>query len=295
MNRRRRSAALVAGALLAGAALNGCAALSGADTRGVQVAAAFYPLEFVAERVAGRHADVVDLTRPGAEPHDTELTIRETAQVAQADVVVHESGFQAAVDETVAQDATGVVVDAADVGLEKDSAGRVDPHFWQDPARMADLTTRVARALVEVDPAHAAAYRTNATRLRRQLHALDAAYRDGLSGCRRDTVVVSHAAFGYLAKYGLHLEPVAGLSPDAEPTPAVLGRLHDLIRREGITTVFHESLGSPRVTEGLARDAGVTSAVLDPVEGLTDRTADEDYLSLMRQNLTALRKANGCP
>ena len=292
---RRPAALLVAGALVAGGALTGCAALTGADTRGTQVAAAFYPLQFVAQRVAGGHAQVVDLTQPGAEPHDLELTIRETAQVAQADLVVHESGFQAAVDDAVAQNATGAAVDAADVGLERDPSGRPDPHFWQDPLRMADLGDRVARRLAAIDPAHARQFDAHAARLRRQLTALDAAYRTGLSGCRRDTIVVSHDAFGYLRKYGLRIEPVAGLSPDAEPTPADLGRLQALIRTDGITTVFHERLGSPRVTESLARDAGITSAVLDPIEGLSNQTSGEDYLSLMRENLTAIEKADGCP
>ena len=291
----RPAALLVACALLAGGALSGCAALTGADTRGTQVAAAFYPLAFVAERVAGRHAHVVDLTQPGAEPHDLELTIRETAQVASADLVVHESGFQAAVDDAVAQNATGAVLDAASVGLEKAPDGRPDPHFWQDPLRMADLGDLVARRLSTIDPAHQRQFAANAARLRRQLTALDTAYRQGLAGCRRDTVVVSHDAFGYLRTYGLRIEPVAGLSPGAEPTPADLGRLQSLIRTDGITTVFHERLGSPRVTESLAHDAGVASAVLDPIEGLSDRTSGEDYLSLMRENLTALEKANGCP
>ncbi len=106
--------------------------------------------------------------------------------------------------------------------------------------------------------------------------------------------MVSHDAFGYLSKYGLEVAPVAGLSPEAEPTTAVLADLQELIEHDGITTVFSERLASPRFVEALARDAGVDAAVLDPVEGLSDETADEDYLSLMRENLAVLRQANGC-
>ena len=118
---------------------------------------------------------------------------------------------------------------------------------------------------------------------------------DGLRGCERQTVVVSHDAFGYLAKYGLRFEAIAGLSPDAEPTPADLARLQQLIDTDGITTVFSERLVSPRLSQTLADDMGITTAVLDPIEGLSDETADEDYLSLMRENLAALELANGCP
>ncbi len=172
--------------------------------------------------------------------------------------------------------------------------GDVDPHFWQDPLRMATLGDAVAAALAEIDPDHADGYATRAAALRRSLETLDAAYVDGLADCVRDTVVVSHDAFGYLEKYGLEIRGVAGLSPDAEPTPADLAELQALITDSGITTVFSERLASPRLTEALAGDLGLETAVLDPVEGLTDETATEDYRSLMEQNLVVLREANRC-
>jgi zinc transport system substrate-binding protein len=173
--------------------------------------------------------------------------------------------------------------------------GDEDPHFWHDPDRMAVLAEAVADELVEIDPDHADTYRSNADALVGELHDLTAAYEQGLSGCERDTVVVSHDAFGYLERFGLHIEGIAGLSPDAEPAPADLARLQDLIHDEGITTVFSERLVSPRLAQTLADDVGVTTAILDPIEGLSDETTDEDYLSLMRENLAALELANGCP
>jgi zinc transport system substrate-binding protein len=159
---------------------------------------------------------------------------------------------------------------------------------------MADLGDEVADALVDRDPEHADAYRDNAADLRVDLRELDQSYAEGLANCERSTVVVSHDAFGYLDRYGLEFAPISGLSPGAEPTPADLSRLQDLIRAEGITTVFSERLVSPRMSETLADDLGIRTAVLDPIEGLSDETQDEDYLSLMRANLTALQEANGC-
>jgi zinc transport system substrate-binding protein len=321
-------------------ATSGCAAFNddagGADSSdGLQVAAAFYPLQFAAQRVAGEHATVENLTKPGGEPHDLELTVKETAQISSADLVVHEEGFQPAVDAGIEQNARGEVLDAASVvdlmdvdetqeeheehsdggeegeeehseegeegeeehsdeGEDDHEHGDADPHFWQDPQRMAALGDAVAEQLADIDPDNADDYTANAADLRADLETLDTAYSDGLAGCERDTVVVSHDAFGYLEKYDLHMAPVAGLSPDAEPTPANLAALQDLIRDEGITTVFSERLASPRLTETLADDLGITTAVLDPIEGLSDDTVEEDYLSLMEQNLDALREANGC-
>ena len=161
---------------------------------------------------------------------------------------------------------------------------------------MADLGDAVADKLAELDPDHADDYSANAAVLRSDLEELDGEYAARLASCTRDTVVVSHDAFGYLAKYGLHLEPIAGLSPGAEPTPDDLGRLQTLIKDKGITTVFSETLASPKMSETLAGDLGIATAVLDPLEGLTEEASDsdEDYLSIMRANLSALEKANGC-
>ncbi|WP_232676984.1 metal ABC transporter substrate-binding protein [Nocardioides sp. R-C-SC26] len=328
--------ALLSSALL----LSGCGALSddssGAGSGGgdgVTVAAAFYPLAFVTGRVLGDHGTVDLLTTPGTEPHDLEPTIRETAAIVDADLVVIERDFQPGIDAAVDQNATGEVIDAAEVvglipfddhgaghegqvdhsdddhgdegdhggegdhaeeGHEDHDHGDLDPHFWLDPIRLATLGDEIADRLAEIDPDNAQDFRDNSAALRDDLTALDESFTTGLADCERTTIVVSHDAFGYLDKYGIEVAAVAGLSPDATPTVAGLAELEDLIAEDGITTVFSERLASPRLTASLARDAGVQTAVLDPVEGLTDETADEDYLSLMEQNLAALQQANGC-
>lgn len=155
----------------------------------------------------------------------------------------------------------------------------------------AQLTTAVAAA----DPAHAADYRSADAALQADLTTLDQEYRRGLAQCRSRTLVVSHDAFGYLAeRYHLELHSIAGLSPDAEPSPRHLAEIGDLVRSEHVTTVFSERLASSRMAESLARDLGVTTAVLDPLEGLVPSESGEDYLSLMRENLAAIRKADRC-
>jgi zinc transport system substrate-binding protein len=248
------------------------------------------------------------LTGPGTEPHDLSLDIAQTADIARADLIVLEHGFQPAVATTVGTNADGArIVDAAEVvdllptseHDHEDEApghdhGDLDPHFWQDPLLMADLADSVADQLAEVDPDGATRYAQNAADLRSQLEELDGRYARSLATCERSTTVVSHEAFGYLARYGLRFEAIAGLSPGAEPTPADLARLEDLVRRDGVTTVFSERLASSKMSDALASDLGLETAVLDPIEGLSDETADQDYLSLMAANLTALQEANGC-
>ena len=306
-------------AILSTAALlaSGCSAFSegggesSGGSGGPTVAAAFYPLAWLTERVTeGTDADVELLTSPGSEPHDLELDVAKTAQVADADLVVYEAGFQPAVDDTIAQNAQGDTLDVAGLadllpvdesaeehaehaGEDEHDHGGLDPHFWQDPVRVADVADAVAGELASLDEGNADTYKENAAALRKDLEALDASYAAGLADCERDTIVVSHDAFGYLEKYGLHIASIVGLSPDAEPTAAVLGELQDLIKEEGITTVFSEPL-KPALGEGIASDLGLTNGVLDPIEGLSDATSGEDYLSLMKANLTALQTANGC-
>ncbi|HTW17022.1 MAG TPA: metal ABC transporter substrate-binding protein [Nocardioides sp.] len=297
------------------------------------VAVGLYPLEYVASRVAGDAFDVENLTTPGGEPHDLTLDVRETAIVADSALLVYVDSLQPSVQEAAEEVAKGDVLDVASVvellpfedghdheehadhdhageeghdeghaeeehaneeGHEGHDHGENDPHFWQDPLRMADLGDAIADRLADLDPDGAEDFAANAADLRADLEELDAEYAAGLAQCATSTVVTNHDAFGYLEKYGLHLESITGISPDAEPTPAALADLQDLIKSDDITTVFSESLVSPKAAETLASDVGVRTEVLDTVEGLTDETADEDYLSLMRQNLAKLEQANRC-
>jgi zinc transport system substrate-binding protein len=289
--------------------LAGCADGAGSDAGTEKVVASFYPLQYVAQRVVGDHAEVENLTSPGVEPHDLELSIEQTAAVADADIAFYQKGFQPAVDDAISQNGPENVVQVTEVielepgdehhgeseAEHAEHAGdALDPHFWLDPDLMVQVASEFSKQMSEADPEHAEDYRANFDRLRKDLETLDADFERGLANCERDTVVVSHDAFGYLEKYGLHFEPIAGLSPESEPSPAHVKQLHDLIVSDRITTVFSETLASPEMSNAIAGDLGIKTAVLDPIEGLSDSTADEDYLSLMRANLAALQEANGC-
>ena len=171
-----------------------------------------------------------------------------------------------------------------------------DPHAWQSLANGEIYVKNIRDSLIAADPEGKAVYEANAAKYLDAIAKEDEAVKAAIATLppERRKIITSHDAFGYLQKYGLHLAPIAGLSPDAEPTPAVLAELSELIETEGLTTVFSERLASPALADTLATDLGLRTDVLDPIEGLTDETADEDYLSLMRQNLAALQEANGC-
>ncbi|RYI99176.1 MAG: zinc ABC transporter substrate-binding protein [Actinomycetales bacterium] len=263
-------------ALLA-ATLVACAG-GGDDDGRTEVVTSFYPAQFLAERIGGDDVSVTTLTSPGAEAHDLELTAKQVMKVNEADVVVYLSNFQEAVDHAVEDAdrdgastvdlAEGVApIEGEEEGHEEEGHdheghdhdhGGVDPHVWLNPANMVTAAAGVRDALVEADPAGASTYEANA------------------------------------AAYGLTQIAISGIDPQSEPTTAALAEITEEVKDHGITTVFTERLASSALAETVARETGADTAVLDPIEGLSDETSDEDYVSLMRQNLDALTKANGC-
>ncbi|GAA4432745.1 metal ABC transporter substrate-binding protein [Georgenia halophila] len=168
-----------------------------------------------------------------------------------------------------------------------------DPHFWLDPNRVADVADAVSAELSDVDPEHAEEYRANAEELRGELEKLDADFAAGLEQCEIRTIVTAHEAYGYLAEaYDLEQVGLSGLDPEAEPSPARLAEITEVVEGSGVSTIFTESLVNPAVAESLANDLGVDVALLDPVE--TAPEGGGDYVDAMRANLDALTSALRC-
>jgi zinc transport system substrate-binding protein len=266
------------------------------------IVAAFYPLAYAAERIAP-DAEVSNLTPAGAEPHDLELTPRDVEDIDAADFIFYlGSGFMPVLEDAASGHTGGVdllegleLLEGGDEhghGAE-DAAGpadegELDPHVWLDPMRYAALARRIADAIGQPKAADD---------LVEDLEKLDGEFREGLEACERHTIVTSHAAFRYLAAaYGLEQIALTGVSPEAEPSAKAIEALVEEVEEEGATTVFFETLVSPDLAETVAREAGATTEVLNPLEGLTEEELDAgaDYFSVMRENLEALRAALGC-
>lgn len=270
---------------------------SGADASGrVRVVAGAYPLAQLALAVGGTRVSVTDLTPAGAEPHDLDLTPDQAATIEDAGVVlVLGGGFQPGVEALAHRYRRTLDLTKA-LGLDRD-----DPHVWLDPSVMARAASVVAGALAARDPGRRGGYQRRAQAWRREMAHLDSEYRTGLARCRTRTLVTAHDAFARLAaRYRLDAEGIAGVGADAEPDPRRLAALADLARRKAVTTVFTERLLSPRIARTLAREAGVRTAVLDPLESDPSHgaggTSDIDgrYVAGMRRNLAALRAGLGC-
>jgi zinc transport system substrate-binding protein len=276
---------LTIGAAMLAAAACGGGGGSGSGS-GESVVAAFYPLAYAAEQLGGARVEVTNLTPPGSEPHDLEVSPKDVATIRDADLVLLLGrGFQPQLEDAAGTGGNVLrLLDTPGLALRADN----DPHVWLDPLRYAKIVARIGEALGTPDAAD---------RLVGRLTALDGEYRRGLAHCRRHEIVTSHEAFGYLAeRYGLEQVAITGLSPEAEPEPGKLQDVVELVRMRGVTTIYFETLVSPRIADTVARETGAKTAVLNPIEGLTeDEVArGENYFSLMRTNLRTLREGLGC-
>ena len=312
------AAALALSACSSSASSSSSTSSSQASAAPMKVMASFYPLQYLTQKIGGDLVDVESLTPPGAEPHDLELSNQKVQQLSQAGAVVYLKGFQSAVDKAVELNAPKTVIDVSGsvdlVDAEKHESeldvaeddekteeahehehdhGSTDPHFWLDPTRMASAATQIGDARAQADPANAETYKKNAATTKSQMEALSKKLVDGTAKCQHKEFITSHEAFGYLAdRTGLTQLGLSGLDPESTPSPARLKQISDAVKAKGITTIFTEELLSPKVAETLAKDLGITTAVLDPIESQADDS--KDYEAVMNENLEALQKALSC-
>jgi zinc transport system substrate-binding protein len=307
---------VVAVAAVAATALSACTQpLTAAGTLGARskmaVVASFYPLQFATQQIGGDHVTVTNLTKPGAEPHDVELTPREVASVSRARLVVYERGLQGAVDQAVESEAGDRGLDVAPaanldllfqpgIGTPTrtsggNAPGTTDPHFWLDPQRYSDVATVIAQRLSSLDPPNKADYFNNAKSFQDKLAALNGDFAAGLANCWRKEIVTSHSAFGYLAqRFGMVQIAINGLAPEQEPQASQLAAVSTYAKAHGVTTIYAETLASPAIAQAVAREAGARMATLDPIEGLTTTSQGKDYFEIMRSNLKSLQTGQGC-
>jgi zinc transport system substrate-binding protein len=298
-----------AAALLVATGCGSSSADGGNSDKKTTVVASFYPLAWMAEQAGGKDVEVTNLIPAGTEPHDYELTPRDVAALQSADVVLYVGGdFQPAVEAALKNskakkidvlETPGLKLrEATDEGhdgedeAEHDGEGEhagesgVDPHIWLDPAKFNTIAKDVSKEL-DWDSAE----------LDADLDELNSQFENGLKTCERREVFTSHAAFGYMTDaYDLKQIAITGLSPDGEPTPRDLESVAEKANDAGATTIFFETLVSPKLAKQVAKTVGAKTAVLDPIEGIADeKIADgASYISVMGENLSALRSALDC-
>lgn len=325
IGKKQFAAALLAGLLLVTA---GCAKSGGSNAGNsggsgdgkLQVEASFYPMYEFTKNVAGDLADVHTLIPATVEPHDWEPTPKDIKSIEDADLLVYNgAGLEGWVDQVISSSdnkklvaveaSKGIAIKtgykdededededggAAGAAAEENPDGGQDPHVWLSPKQAIQEVRNIQAGLSEAAPDHAGEFKANADAYVEKLTQLDKEFAEELSNPKRMDFITQHAAFAYLAQdYGLTQVPIAGLSPDQEPSASQMADIVKFAKAHDTKTIFFETLVSSKVAETVAKEIGAKSAVLNPIEGLTeeDEANHEDYLSIMRQNLQALETA----
>lgn len=277
-----------------GAALFGITSNKAKEDDKLSVVTSFYPLYTFAKHVGGDKVAVTNVTPAGAEPHEYEPSPKTLVDAQRSDVFVFNGEWLEPWTDKFIKDYHGtLVMGGHGISLPKNN----DPHFWLDPVLAQKMVNNIRDGLAKADPTNKAYYTKNAQAYNAKLAELDNAYRSGLTQCKQREVVVSHDALEYLAKrYDFETLPIAGISPEEEPSAARLAELSTLVKEKGIKYVFFESLVSPRLADTIAQETGAKTLVFDPLEGLSDadQKQGKDYLSIQRENLQNLRTALAC-
>jgi len=285
--------------------MTGCAGNPGtaaeSDSGKISVVTSFYPMYDFAVKVAGEHAVVTNLTPAGIEPHDWEPSSTDMITLEKADVFIYNgSGMEHWVDPVLSslENKDLIVVEASKAislltssEASADNTDSFDPHVWLDP-QMAKLEMHaILAALIAADPEHTESFQASYDKYALDFDALDVEFNSALSAVPQKNIVVAHNAFAYLCNaYGLTQVPIEGLAADSEPDAARMSEIIDFVSKNNVKVIFFEELVSPKVAKSIAQETGSSTAVLNPLEGISDenQAAGEDYFSVMRTNLKTL-------
>lgn len=284
----------------------------------IQVMTTFYPMYEFTKQVVGDKGDIELLIPAGTEPHDFDPSAKDLAKISDSDVFVYNSPeletWTDNLTDTIDTKQTEIIQASKDIKLmegteheheeahdhdtqeheEHGHSHELDPHVWLDPALAIKEVETIRDQLSKKYPDDKAAFEKNAASYIDELKKLDEEFQTAFKDAKNKTFVTQHAAFGYLAnQYGLTQEAIAGISPDQEPSPSRLSELKHYVDDNQVKVIYFEENASSKVAETLSKETGVKLEVLNPLESLTDKQIKdgEDYLSVMRENLAALKES----
>ena len=273
-----------------------------------------FALYDIVKHIAGDSVEIVNIIPFGVDPHSFEPTPKIMAKIEKSDVVFYSGaglepwigGFDfknRAVD--ISKHVLLRHLDRDELEHhqhhtdhdEESADSTVDPHYWLDFANMQRATNVITKELIKINPKYTKQYIMAKESYISMLKKLDALYRERLSSCKADTIVVSHNAAGYIAhNYGFEVESLTGLSPESEPSAKDIERIFSQIKKDGVTTIFYENFSNEKVVQSIAKDAGIHLDVFQPLGNITKDEAEAGltYEDIMKRNLEKLSKALMC-
>lgn len=276
----------------------------------LQVVTTFYPVYFLASEIAGEHADVKMLIQGGEDAHDYEASAKDVAMIQDADLFIYQDDemehFVPAVLKSL--DSDKVKVAKATQGLEllrgddhdhdhdhedHDHAHHheFDPHTWLDPIFYSQQAENIANALSTADPDHETDYMARKDELVKRLEELNQKFESELAHRQDRTIVVQHAAFGYLAHaYNLEQEAITSIFSTQEPSAAAIAQVQDFVKEHNVKVIYVEPTLNDTTAKTVAEATGAKLLPLRTLESLSkeDEEAGKDYFDLMEENLQSL-------
>ena len=258
----------------------------------LKVATTFTVLADIAANVAGDAADVVSITKPGAEIHGYQPTPKDIVRASSADLILwnglnlelwFEQFFRNLRDVPSVELTAGIVPISISGG---DYDGKPNPHAWMSLEGALVYIDNIRDAFIAHDPDNAEVYRANADRYKAEVTAAIAPLRQAILALpeNRRWLVSCEGAFSYLARdfemQELFLWPI---NADAQGTPQQVRRVIDTIRAEQIPAVFCESTVSQAPAQQVARETGAAYGGVLYVDSLTEADGPvPTYLDLLR-------------
>lgn len=256
------------------------------------IATTFTVIADLVRNVAGDAADVVSVTKPGAEIHNYQPTPRDLLRVRKADLVFWnglglERWFERfmrrlkhAKDVVVSDGVQAIPI------VKGPYRSKPNPHAWMSPKAVLIYIENIRDALVEIDPENADTYTKNADVYAKQITALVAPLKEKLSvvPAAQRWLATSEGAFSYLARdfdlKEIYLWPI---NADSQGTPQQVRKMIDTVREHNIPAVFSESTVSDKAARQVARETGAHYGGVLYVDSLSeDGGPVATYLDLLR-------------
>ncbi len=261
----------------------------------------FTILADIARNVAGEHADVESLTKPGAEIHGYEPTPKDIVKTQRAHLVLWngmnlERWFEKFFENV--KDVPQVVVTEGiePMGItEGPYTGKPNPHAWMSPKNAVRYVENMRAAFAKMDPAHADAYRANADAYAAKILALEEPVRAKLARIPEEQrwLATSEGAFSYLCRdYGLRQLYLWPINADAQGTPQQVQHVIDVVRQNKVPVVFCESTVSDKPARQVAKESGARFGGVLYVDSLTEPDGPAPtYLRLLETNAETIVQA----
>jgi zinc transport system substrate-binding protein len=279
-------------------------------TSKLQVVATFYPLAFFSQEIGGEHVQVTQLVPSNTEIHAWEPSASDITSAEEADIIVYNgAGLDHWMEDEILPALSNakarIIVDTTEglqllTGETEDNEhgneheqGLYDPHTWVSPYMGKLQAEKIYGVFVHEDPTHESYYTNRWLNLENKLEQIDANYTAELSVKQKNTIFVSHEAFGYLAhRYGFEQHGVIGLSADEQPSAAVIANILDLMVEHQTYVVYVDPVYSEEYAQTLKNELQAQTGqsvtilklylILGPIDG-------KDYLEQQLFNLESLK------